>query len=165
METCTVEERLQDYLLTHGYRPGDRLPTEATLCSELGVSRTVLRESMRSLLSMGFIDIRRGEGTFVSEVSLPRLADNLTFWGRLLDGEDDVVGRIAELAAAIECGPPDNWIVTQTRQALSSASHRLSTPLGCAPDRASGPGQAAHPEAYQAVLVTDRRSSTVGDQE
>jgi len=98
-----VEDLLQAYIIDHGFRPGDRLPTEAAFCDELGVSRNAIREAMRSLQSLGILEIRHGYGAYLSDVSLPRLADGLAFWGKLLSREGDhVLRRIAEVRSMIE---------------------------------------------------------------
>ncbi len=46
--------------------PGEKLPNELELSQELGVSRTTLREAIRSLVTQGVLEVRRGKGTFVS---------------------------------------------------------------------------------------------------
>jgi GntR family transcriptional regulator, transcriptional repressor for pyruvate dehydrogenase complex len=50
-------------------RPGEKLPPEQELARELGVSRSALREALRSLELSGYLSVRRGYGggTFVSE--------------------------------------------------------------------------------------------------
>ena len=49
-------------------RPGDKLPTEATLMAEHGVSRTVVREALSRLQASGLVSTRHGVGTFVDEL-------------------------------------------------------------------------------------------------
>jgi GntR family transcriptional repressor for pyruvate dehydrogenase complex len=44
---------------------GERLPSERDLAEELGISRAVLRESLRSLESLGYVESSLGRGTFV----------------------------------------------------------------------------------------------------
>ena len=46
--------------------PGDKLPNENELSSELGVSRATLREAIRILVNDGILTVYRGKGTFVS---------------------------------------------------------------------------------------------------
>ena len=58
-------------------KPGDKLPTERELASQLKVSRTAIREALRSLEVMGVIDSKVGSGTFVKEMSLDSLMDPL----------------------------------------------------------------------------------------
>jgi GntR family transcriptional repressor for pyruvate dehydrogenase complex len=47
------------------FAQGARLPSERDLADELGISRTVLRESLRSLESLGYLEARVGQGRFV----------------------------------------------------------------------------------------------------
>jgi GntR family transcriptional regulator, transcriptional repressor for pyruvate dehydrogenase complex len=52
------------------YALGDRMPTEAEIMNEFGVSRTVVREAFSRLMQAGFIVTRHGVGSFVAP-SLP----------------------------------------------------------------------------------------------
>ncbi|MBI1727500.1 MAG: FadR family transcriptional regulator [Candidatus Rokubacteria bacterium] len=56
---------------------GDRLPPERDLAERFRVSRTSVREALRSLQSRGLIDIRAGEGAFVRDVSVEALIEPL----------------------------------------------------------------------------------------
>ena len=47
--------------------PGDKLPNELELASQLGVSRITLREGIRMLAARNVLEIRRGRGTYVRE--------------------------------------------------------------------------------------------------
>ncbi|WP_240722787.1 FadR/GntR family transcriptional regulator [Poseidonocella sp. HB161398] len=55
------------------YKPGDRLPSEAQLTRDHGVSRTVVREAVATLRADGLVRPRQGAGIFVTEpeVSAP----------------------------------------------------------------------------------------------
>jgi GntR family transcriptional regulator, transcriptional repressor for pyruvate dehydrogenase complex len=48
--------------------PGERLPSERCLSAELGVSRPVVREALKSLAALGLVEIRPGSGTYVVDV-------------------------------------------------------------------------------------------------
>lgn len=54
-------ERIRDGRLA----PGDKLPTEAAVMAEFGVSRTVVREAISKLQASGLVETRHGIGTFV----------------------------------------------------------------------------------------------------
>lgn len=49
------------------YQPGDKLPTEIELTELLGVSKNMVREAIRALVSRNIIVVRQGAGSFVSE--------------------------------------------------------------------------------------------------
>ena len=67
----TLGEKAVDGLLQliqeRDYRPGDKLPTEPELAEILGVSRNMVREALRVLVSRNIVVIRQGAGTFLSE--------------------------------------------------------------------------------------------------
>ncbi|MDO8318184.1 FadR/GntR family transcriptional regulator [Rhodoferax sp.] len=52
---------------------GDKLPTEASLVDQFSVSRTVVREALSRLKSLGLVESRQGSGVFVKEVGFPPL--------------------------------------------------------------------------------------------
>jgi GntR family transcriptional regulator, transcriptional repressor for pyruvate dehydrogenase complex len=56
---------------------GDRLPPERELAEKFLVSRTSVREALRALESLGLVEIRQGEGTFIREISVDRLVEPL----------------------------------------------------------------------------------------
>lgn len=63
----TVVERIRA-LITEGHLgPGDRLPTETELIRQLEVSRTVLREAIGRLETMGLVAVRGSRGMYVGE--------------------------------------------------------------------------------------------------
>src|SRR3972149_1337530 len=70
-------------LITEGkLRSGDQLPPERELAAEFKVSRTSVREALRTLESIGLIQIRPGGGTFVRDVSVASLMETLQTPGR-----------------------------------------------------------------------------------
>ena len=60
-----VQRELSD--LIGKSKAGDRLPTEPELAVQLGVSRSTLREAMRSFETQGLLLRRQGAGTFVAD--------------------------------------------------------------------------------------------------
>ncbi|VFR68171.1 Transcriptional regulator, GntR family [plant metagenome] len=45
---------------------GSALPTDSALCTRFGVSRTVIREAIQHLSSVGLLDVRHGAGTYIN---------------------------------------------------------------------------------------------------
>lgn len=65
--TEVAEQELRKAILGGEYPPGGQLPSEAELIDMLGVSRTTVREALRSLEESGIVLRRHGIGTFVLE--------------------------------------------------------------------------------------------------
>lgn len=67
-----VAEDLSEKIRSGLLQPGAQLATEAELCAEYNVSRTVVREAVARLRSEGMVIPQQGRGMFVSEAPLPR---------------------------------------------------------------------------------------------
>lgn len=65
--TDEAELQLEGLILEGSLRPGDRLPSERELGEKLGVSKTVVREAVRSLVTRGLVEVRPGLGTYVRQ--------------------------------------------------------------------------------------------------
>jgi GntR family transcriptional repressor for pyruvate dehydrogenase complex len=72
-------EKLKDMIVSDRLRPGDRLPREADLAASLGLSRSSLREAVRALSLVRILDVRQGDGTYVSSLAADSLLDALSF--------------------------------------------------------------------------------------
>ncbi|MDR7486898.1 MAG: FadR/GntR family transcriptional regulator [Armatimonadota bacterium] len=68
-----VASRIRRLIADGRLKPGDKLPPERQLAAALGVSRTSVRDAIRTLEVAGLLEPRQGEGTVVRELS----ADNL----------------------------------------------------------------------------------------
>ena len=62
-----VVRDLEQRILEGSLKPGDQLPPERDLATELGVSRSSVREAIQKLVSRGMLYARQGEGTFVTD--------------------------------------------------------------------------------------------------
>jgi GntR family transcriptional repressor for pyruvate dehydrogenase complex len=62
-----VSEEIQKMILKGDLKLGDKLPAERKMAEMLDVSRTSVREALRSLEILGIIESRQGEGNFISE--------------------------------------------------------------------------------------------------
>ncbi len=84
-------------------KPGDRLPTERDLSGRFNVSRASIREALRSLESMGYLESRVGVngGTFIKEVTLDSIIGPFT---RLLDGyrKQEFILELVEVRIILE---------------------------------------------------------------
>ena len=73
----TVAERIRDMILSDDFNVDDKLPTEPALASNLGVSRTTLREALNQLEGEDFIYRLHGLGTYIKSKN-PSINLNLT---------------------------------------------------------------------------------------
>lgn len=58
---------VRDLIAKGELRPGDRLPAERDLSTQLGVSRPTIRAGLRALSAMGVIQSRHGSGTYIPD--------------------------------------------------------------------------------------------------
>ena len=71
---------IRKYIVQNNLQPGDLLPTEQKLCETLGVSRNVLRESIKSMELMGMVRACPGKGTEVQAFNLDFILQNVLFF-------------------------------------------------------------------------------------
>jgi GntR family transcriptional regulator, transcriptional repressor for pyruvate dehydrogenase complex len=67
--------------------PGSRLPPENQLSAQLGISRSGIREAVKVLASARVLDVRRGDGTYVTSLAPALLLEGVGFAIELLQGE------------------------------------------------------------------------------
>src|SRR4030095_3454479 len=80
-------------------KTGDRLPPERELAEKFVVSRTSVREALRALESLGLIEIRPGEGTFVRQVSVDALVGPLAL---MMASQREAIGELFEARRVLE---------------------------------------------------------------
>jgi GntR family transcriptional repressor for pyruvate dehydrogenase complex len=97
-------EKIKGMIVSGALQPGQRLPKEADLATDLGLSRNSLREAVKALSLMNILDVRQGDGTYVTSLESPLLLEALSF---IVDFHRDdqvleflAVRRILEPAAA-----------------------------------------------------------------
>lgn len=60
-------DQIKEQIMEGELQPGDKLPSETALSSELNVSRSSIREALRALESQGIIEVRSGAGAYVTQ--------------------------------------------------------------------------------------------------
>src|SRR5215213_10718369 len=71
--------RIKEMIVNGQLKPGDRLPREPDLAETLGLSRNSLREAVRALALIRVLDVRQGDGTYVTSLEPNLLLDALSF--------------------------------------------------------------------------------------
>jgi GntR family transcriptional repressor for pyruvate dehydrogenase complex len=72
-------EKIKAMIVSGALRAGDRLPREADRAADLGLSRSSLREAVRALSLVNILDVRRGDGTYVTSLDPHLLLEALSF--------------------------------------------------------------------------------------
>lgn len=75
----TAQERIKLYIMQQGLNAGDLLPTEKELGERLGISRTSIREALRSLEAIGILGAKQGVGRFLREFNYDAILQNLDY--------------------------------------------------------------------------------------
>ena len=73
-----LAERIRQQILSGALNPGDRLPTERDVARDYGVSRTVVREAVKTLQQDGLIEVKAGLGTFVVDATDKAFSQSLS---------------------------------------------------------------------------------------
>lgn len=81
--TDTVQHLVQN-IIRH-IEPQGKLPSERQLVKMLGVTRSTLRESLKTLELLGVVQIRQGDGTYVSNEKTSSMFPKVISWGMLLN--------------------------------------------------------------------------------
>ena len=103
MRRSTTADDIKRLIVARALRPGDAMPTEAELCHTLGVSRSSVREAMRTLSTLDIVEVRHGHGTFVGEMSLDAMVEALVFRGVLSpDGSVAALREVVEVRLALD---------------------------------------------------------------
>lgn len=63
-----IEDQLMIYIRQEELAAGSRLPSEHQLAELFGVGRSTIREAVKSLVSKGILEVRRGAGSFVKNI-------------------------------------------------------------------------------------------------
>lgn len=93
-------ERIKEMIVSGELRPGDRLPKESDLAERLGLSRNSLREAVRALSLIRVLDVRHGDGTYVTSLQPEVLLDTVGF---VLDfHRDDSILHLLEVRRILE---------------------------------------------------------------
>jgi GntR family transcriptional repressor for pyruvate dehydrogenase complex len=80
-------EHIRDLIVRGVLEPGSRLPPEQKLAALLGCSRSTAREAVRALVMARVLDVRRGDGTFVTSLEPALLLEGLGFAADLMQDE------------------------------------------------------------------------------
>jgi len=93
-------DKIKEMIVSGGLKPGDRLPKEADLADRLGLSRNSLREAVKALSLIHVLDVRQGDGTYVTSLEPRLLLDAISFVVEF--HRDDTVLEFLEVRRILE---------------------------------------------------------------
>ena len=109
-------ENIENYIIEHRLKPGERIPAERVLCDLWDYNRTTLRGAIKQLSEEGVLQSKTGSGTYIAEKKLVRnLQDSQGFGGLVRSA-----GRKSE-SEVIEAG---------FCEASKNMGNKLGVPLG-----------------------------------
>jgi GntR family transcriptional regulator, transcriptional repressor for pyruvate dehydrogenase complex len=95
-----IADRLLEAIISGRLEEGDRLPSERELGEQFGVSRTVIREAVRSLATKGVVEVRSGRGVRVARLNFESVTEAMSL---LLRGSSDLdFSKVHEVRAMLE---------------------------------------------------------------
>lgn len=124
----SLAQRLGVSIVTGGYAPGVVLPGELDFAERFGVSRSVIRESLRTLAAKGLVESRPKTGTRVRERRDWNLLDpELLGW--MFEGAPSLpfVRSLFQLRLIVEPAAAEIAAVQRTARQLSAMGHALET--------------------------------------
>lgn len=72
-------DKIRELIVSGQWGPGARLPPEAELAARLGLSRNSLREAVRALSMVRVLEVRQGDGTYVTSLEADLLLESTRF--------------------------------------------------------------------------------------
>src|SRR5690349_7065244 len=123
-----IAEQLREQIQSGRLAPGKQLPTEGELRDQYGASRNTVRDAIKWLISLGLVETRPGQGTFVVEGVDPFVTDLSAEPQRGLGGGENAsfLSQVCEQAREAKFSEP----VVEIQKAFSDVAARMRVPEG-----------------------------------
>ncbi|MGO9075184.1 MAG: FadR/GntR family transcriptional regulator [Terriglobales bacterium] len=128
-----IVQQVEDSILNGQLKPGDQLPAERDLAQRFGVSRTAVREAVKTLREKGLVEAYSGRGTFVTNGTSQSMRQSLDLMIRINPQEGLV--NLAELRLILEpeiaglaARRIEEQLVTTMREAVAVMDRNLRDP-------------------------------------
>ncbi|MGA9355014.1 MAG: FadR/GntR family transcriptional regulator [Terriglobales bacterium] len=95
-----IVQQVEDSILKGQLKPGDQLPAERDLAQRFGVSRTAVREAVKTLREKGLVEAYSGRGTFVTNGTSQGIRQSLDLMIRI--NKQEGMANLAELRLVLE---------------------------------------------------------------
>lgn len=117
----TIADQLAARIEAGEFKPGDKLASERDLSLEYAVSRTVIREALSKLKSVGALEARAGSGVYVTDGTDTRIFR----MPQVSLGEDETLAQVMELLIAMEVAATRSAAIHRTPEDLKLIRREL----------------------------------------
>jgi len=128
-----IVQQVEESILQGQLKPGDQLPAERDLAQSFGVSRTAVREAVKTLREKGLVEAYSGRGTFVTSGTSHAIRQSLDLMIRVSQQEGSI--HLAELRqvlepeiAALAASRIEDQLLTTMRDAVTAMERSLHDP-------------------------------------
>jgi len=128
-----IVQQVEDSILKGQLKPGDQLPAERDLAQSFGVSRTAVREAVKTLREKGLVEAYSGRGTFVTNGTSQAMRQSLDLMIRINPQEGSA--NLAELRQVLEpeiaglaAERIEEQLLTTMREAVAVMDRNLHDP-------------------------------------
>jgi len=95
-----IVQQIEESILSGALKEGDQLPAERDLAQQFGVSRTAVREAVKTLREKGLVEAFPGRGTFITNGTSQAIRQSLDLMIKI--GQPDGSIHLAEVRAILE---------------------------------------------------------------
>jgi GntR family transcriptional repressor for pyruvate dehydrogenase complex len=128
-----IVQQVEDSILKGQLKPGDQLPAERDLAQSFGVSRTAVREAVKTLREKGLVEAYSGRGTFVTNGTSHAIRQSLDLMIRV--SQQEGATHLAELRqvlepeiAALAASRIEEQLLITMREAVTAMDRSLHDP-------------------------------------
>ena len=128
-----IVQQVEDSILKGQLKPGDQLPAERDLAQRFGVSRTAIREAVKTLREKGLVEAYSGRGTFVTNGTSQAIRQSLDLMIRI--NQQDGSANLVELRLVLEpeiaglaASKIDDQLLATMREAVAIMDRSLRDP-------------------------------------
>jgi len=126
-----IADRIRQLILERTLPAGEPLPSERVLAQRFGVSRGSVRDALRTLETLGLLEMRHGQGTFARELSVDRLvtplASVLTYQHELRDELMDMRRMFEPAVARVAATRATDEEMTSLRNLLDAQRRKIAS--------------------------------------
>lgn len=139
--------KIKEMLISGQLKAGDRLPPENELSDQLGLSRSSLREAVKALELIRVLDVRRGDGTYVTSLEPGLLTETMGFMVEI--HQESSAPELMEVRRILEPGAAAHAAARINARGLAA----LRTCLDSVPPQATAAQLAAHDFAFHSLIA------------